>query len=133
MRCASAAETARADFIQAMDDDFNTARPLPPSSNWCAPSTQPAARRDGAILRKRRNATLRELGGVLGVGFTAPAAAPVQDVAATPFIDLLITVRGEFRGMKQWALADQIRDRLNELGVAIDDTPDGAQWRFEEQ
>lgn len=129
----SAAETARANFIAAMDDDFNTASAIATLFELVRAITTARTAAVSGPFYEAAQSTLRELAGILGIGFTAPDAAPVQDVAARPFVDLLVTVRGELRSMKQWALADQIRDRLNELGVVIDDTPDGPQWRFEEQ
>jgi len=46
------------------------------------------------------------------------------------FIDLLIEVRAEVRKQKLWALSDQIRDKLKELGVTIEDSKDGTKWRW---
>ena len=46
------------------------------------------------------------------------------------FIDLLIEVRAEVRKQKLWALSDQIRDKLKELGVTIEDNKDGTIWRY---
>ena len=41
-------------------------------------------------------------------------------------------VRRKLRGIKQWALADEIRDRLNALGVVVEDKPGGESgWRLE--
>ena len=54
-------------------------------------------------------------------------------MAARPFIDLLVTVRGDLRAAKQWALADKIRNDLKALNVVIEDTPEGAKWRFEQE
>jgi cysteinyl-tRNA synthetase len=31
--------------------------------------------------------------------------------------------------MKQWSLADEIRDRLSALGVVVEDHPQGTGWR----
>ena len=70
---------------------------------------------------------------MLGLTLQAPAAEAATDVAARPFIDLLITVRGDLRAAKQWALADKIRNDLKTLGVVIEDTPEGAKWRFEQE
>jgi cysteinyl-tRNA synthetase len=53
-------------------------------------------------------------------------------MAAAPFIDLLVEVRGDLRAAKQWAAADKIRNQLNALGIVIEDTPTGAEWRYEE-
>ena len=50
-------------------------------------------------------------------------------VAAKPFIDLLLTVRRDLRTAKQYALADQIRDELERLGIVVEDRPDGPIWR----
>jgi len=46
------------------------------------------------------------------------------------FINLLIEVRNEVRKQKLWALSDQIRDKLKELGVTIEDSKDGTTWRW---
>ena len=51
------------------------------------------------------------------------------DVA--PFVELLIETRAGLRKEKQFALADNLRDRLAELGVVLEDTPRGTEWRFE--
>jgi len=44
-------------------------------------------------------------------------------------IKLLIEVRGELRKKKEFALADRIRDRLKELGVALEDLPTGTVYK----
>ena len=40
----------------------------------------------------------------------------------------LITLRTELRAAKQWALADKVRDGLSELGVELQDGPQGSTW-----
>ena len=49
---------------------------------------------------------------------------------AAPFVDLLLNIRQELRVQKLWTLSDEIRDRLNELGVVIEDSRDGTTWRW---
>jgi len=49
---------------------------------------------------------------------------------ASPFIQLLIEVRTELRAAKQWAIADSIRDRLTQHGVALEDGPNGTTFRL---
>ncbi|TGK19228.1 cysteine--tRNA ligase [Leptospira fluminis] len=44
-------------------------------------------------------------------------------------IDELVQRRQEARKNKDFALSDQIRDRLNELGIVVEDTKDGLRWR----
>ena len=49
---------------------------------------------------------------------------------ADKFIALLVEVRTEARKQKNWAMSDLIRDRLKDLGVAIEDSKDGTSWRW---
>jgi cysteinyl-tRNA synthetase len=42
----------------------------------------------------------------------------------------LIAERNEARKQKQWARSDQIRGQLKEMGVTIEDSKDGTQWRW---
>lgn len=69
---------------------------------------------------------------MLGLTLAEEGAAAGSSVAAKPFVDLLIQVRGDLRQAKQWALADKVRDGLKDLGVVLEDTPQGTQWRFGE-
>jgi hypothetical protein len=57
----------------------------------------------------------------------ADAVRPAADVAA--FVELLVQVRTHLRADKQWGLADEIRQRLSELGIVLEDGPAGTTWR----
>ena len=120
---------ARARFETAMDDDFNTSAALAAlfdlAGELNARRGDPAAAADAA----EGQALLRELAGVLGLDLSPRASASAQ--AAEPFVELLLAVRGDLRTARQWALADRIRDGLRELGVAVEDRPDGSTWHFE--
>ena len=70
---------------------------------------------------------LRELGGVLGLQFLGRDAA--GGAAPAAFVDLLVEIRTRLREVKQFALADTIRDRLADLGVGLEDGPEGTTWR----
>jgi cyanophycinase-like exopeptidase len=52
---------------------------------------------------------------------------PDQD--STALIDLLISTRTRLRASKQFALADEVRDALTDMGIVLEDTPDGTQWK----
>ena len=58
-----------------------------------------------------------------------PVADGELPEAADPYIDLLIEMRARLRADKQWALADEIRQQLAELGIALEDSPTGTTWR----
>jgi cysteinyl-tRNA synthetase len=64
------------------------------------------------------------------LGLTLEAQTGDQ-AGAAPFIDLLLEVRSELRKEKLWTLSELVRDRLNELGVTIEDTKAGTTWRWE--
>jgi len=127
-----ATENARANFIEAMDDDFNTSSAM--ATIFELVRAINTARDEGVAgpFFDAAQQTLRELTGVLGLSMDEEVAEPTGSGDVKPFVDLLIAVRGDLRNAKQWAIADRLRDGLKELGVVIDDTPDGPTWRFGE-
>jgi hypothetical protein len=58
-----------------------------------------------------------------------PDALEDETESADAFIDLLVQVRTRLRTEKQWALADEIRRRLAELGITLEDDPTETTWR----
>jgi cysteinyl-tRNA synthetase len=41
-----------------------------------------------------------------------------------------VETRTQLRAERNWKLGDSIRSQLEELGVTLEDTPSGTQWRF---
>ncbi len=116
-------------FRAAMDDDFNTAGALAALFELVrAINTARDAGTAGASFEAAQ-ATLTELAGVLGLTLEEPAATGGAEAA--PFIELLVRTRAQLRAAKQWALADQLRKELGELGVILEDSPTGTTWRWE--
>ncbi len=115
---AAAAETAKASFTEAMDNDFNTAGAI--AALFELSKFINSARDNGATDEqiKPAQAVFRELAGVLGLKLEEKQGSGDADA----FINLLIEVRAEVRKQKLWALSDQIRDKLKELGVTIEDS-----------
>jgi cysteinyl-tRNA synthetase len=113
-------------FESAMDDDFNTAGAL--AALYELVKAVNTARDAGATAEQLVPAqtALRTLAGVLGLRVQEKKGSGDAD----KFIDLLVAVRSEVRKQKLWALSDQIRDRLKELGVTIEDSRDGTVWRW---
>jgi cysteinyl-tRNA synthetase len=126
-----ATEDARADFIAAMDDDFNTSGALAALYQFTRAINTARSAGVGGPFFEAAQRTLRELAAVLGLVLTGSRpVADRQDAAAGPFVELLVRVRSELRARKLWDLADDVRDELNELGVVLEDTRDGTEWRF---
>ncbi|HEY8883852.1 MAG TPA: DALR domain-containing protein, partial [Chloroflexota bacterium] len=122
---AAARQSARDRFVEAMDDDFNSASGIAHLHDLAREINR--AREAGvppAGLVEAQNELLR-LAGVLGLTLEEPR----QDLSARPFVDLLVSIRRDLRSAKQFALADQIRGELQKLGIAVEDRADGSSWR----
>ncbi|MFQ6029777.1 MAG: cysteine--tRNA ligase [Dehalococcoidia bacterium] len=114
-------------FLAAMDEDLNTPQAIAALFDLTREINR--GREAGRNIAEAQN-TLRDLGGILGITFQDREAQDQDQLAARPFIDLLVHTRTELRQAKQWALADQIRDRLAEQGVVLEDTPQGTEWQY---
>jgi cysteinyl-tRNA synthetase len=123
---ASASEAAKTNLIEAMDSDFNTAGAI--AALFELSKFINTARDNNATGEQLKPAqdTFRELANVLGLKLEEKQGSGGADA----FINLLIEVRAEVRKQKLWALSDQIRDKLKELGVTIEDSKDGTSWRY---
>ena len=119
-------EATQRGFQEAMDDDFNTAGAMGHLFDLVRSINQ--ARDMGLADEELAGAQkmLVELTSVLGLQLDKQS----ETSQAGPFVDLLINVRQQLRSQKLWALSDQIRDQLAELGVIIEDQVDGTTWRW---
>ena len=113
-------------FLQAMDSDLNTPQALGALFDLARAINR--ARESGAGVAGAQE-TLRKLGDLLGLTFRHPIKE--HDGGAGPFIDLLVNTRTNLRASGRYDLADQIRDRLGELGVALEDTPQDTLWKYQ--
>ncbi|MEN9935741.1 MAG: hypothetical protein RLZZ387_2320 [Chloroflexota bacterium] len=119
-------ETTRAGFAAAMDDDFNTAGAVAALFELVRAVNTARDAGVGGTPFEHAQAALRELAGVLGLTLEAPESAAQE---AAPFIELLIELRAELRKAKQFQIADMVRNRLTDLGVTLEDTPQGTRWK----
>ena len=73
----------------------------------------------------------RELGGqVLGI-IPGDLTQQVGGELTEGLMNILLDIRARYREARDWERADALRDRLAELGIAIDDRPEGTTWRVE--
>jgi cysteinyl-tRNA synthetase len=141
-------------FTDAMDDDFNTPQAIAALFDLSRDINK--AEETGMNAAQARE-TLKELGGVLGLTFKAPEetaldVAPLQALVSSMYekvkaaniagitsialpdnadslMKLLINVRKDLRKAKQFQLADELRNKLTELGITLEDTPQGTIWK----
>ncbi len=155
-------ESYRKRFIEAMDDDFNTAQSLAALFDLARDINRLKDEGYNVVEGKQ---LLLELARVLGLTLKPPKKPPLD---AEPFIELrklttaqirranldksidesgaaleqktdisdakgiinwLKDIRDALRKDKQFQLADEIRAKLEELGIVLEDTPQGTVWK----
>lgn len=126
-------------FIEAMDDDFNTARAIGCLFDAVRFLNAALAGKKVEVSRAALDgaeAILRELGAVLGLFREEPDPYLRQDREreaskrgiAVARIEALIAERRAARESKAWQRADEIRKLLAEQGVMLKDTPTDTTW-----
>jgi cysteinyl-tRNA synthetase len=109
-----------------MDDDFNTPQAL--AALFELSRSLLAIRAElGPAATGAGTATLRRLGGVLGLFEREPVAVPP---ALREEIERLVGARDAARRRREWAEADAVRAQLAALGVSVEDTPAGTTWKW---
>ena len=114
----------RQQFIDAMDDDLNTADALAALFELAKDINVHVARPGALSLAACREAEtlFGELTGVLGLLYAR------KEENLDGEIEALIAARNEARKQKNWAEADRIRDTLKAQGIVLEDTPQGVKW-----
>jgi len=121
-------------FTVAMDDDLST-----PAAVAVLFDTIRAGHKamDGGDVNAAEDATkaVRAMLHVLGLdpgdlewSGVASARSARTGEALDGLMGLVLDQRAAARQAKDWATADAIRDRLNSLGITVDDSPTGARW-----
>ncbi|RME22907.1 MAG: cysteine--tRNA ligase [Deltaproteobacteria bacterium] len=131
-------------FTEAMDDDFNAAAALA--------VLQEAARLANDVMDNKQGRAegmvtstvqalrqvLERMAGVLGI-LEKPAAEALERLKQSALrarfldpaeIDALVEERNRARAEKNWARADEIRDRLKAMGVELMDSRQGTTWKI---
>ncbi|MGW8224997.1 MAG: cysteine--tRNA ligase [Anaerolineales bacterium] len=121
-------QATRAGFFNAMDDDFNTAGALGHLFDLVRVINQARDAQAPQSALYQAQMLLRELAeDIFGLRLERQEA---ENIGAEPYIELLVDLRSQLREQKLWGLADQLRDRLAELDVIIEDSKDGTSWHW---
>jgi cysteinyl-tRNA synthetase len=126
-------EEAKNNFIDKMNDDFNAPASLAVLQDLTRQvnSVLNAAGSQSRETLQAIDQLYRELGGdVLGI-IPDELAQGSDAQRETGLLQLLVDLRAEARDKKEWATSDLIRERLNELGVTLEDRPDGTIWKVD--
>ena len=113
-------------FKSAMDEDFNTPIAMSVIFDLARDINRESTK---GLNVEAAQELLGDLAEVLGL--TLKSDDSEYDGNLAPFIDLLLDVREGLRKEKQFELSDRIRDRLDGLGVSIEDTASGVRWKLD--
>ncbi|MCT8558110.1 cysteine--tRNA ligase [Glaesserella parasuis] len=116
-------------FKESMDDDFNTPGALAVLFELVREINKLKA--ENQVEANKLAARLKQLAGVLGLLEQDPETflqgdANNDEVAE---IEALIKQRNEARASKNWAVADEARNKLTAMGIVLEDGANGTTWR----
>ncbi|MDD9207899.1 cysteine--tRNA ligase [Georgenia sp. 10Sc9-8] len=124
-------------FVEAMDDDLNVSAALAVVHEHLRAGNTALTERD---LETVRNAQLlvRAMLDVLGLDplsrtWRREHGGRAERHALDALVTAVLEERVEARRAKDWSRADALRDRLNEAGVVVEDSPAGARWQLRGQ
>ncbi len=125
-------DEARESFGTEMDNDFNTAGAIGVLNTFTRDVNRLLDA--GEVLPREALEAVGgfydELGGdVLGI-ITEETGRQAGGEVTGELVETLLEVRSRLREASQYELADTIRDRLEELGIEVQDGPEGPEWRF---
>jgi len=130
-------------YLDALDDDFNTAGALAVLFELCTALNRYVDERklerpgspEAKQLLLEGARMLTDLGQIIGLflgPLTTPVAAGADNELVGRLITLLIDLRARARREKNFDLADAVRDQLKEINIVLEDRPDGTIWRKEQ-
>jgi cysteinyl-tRNA synthetase len=127
---AESIDDLKQEFLNEMDDDFNSAGALAKvfdlikEANLILAKNKLEPAEAGSLLKIKQ--TIEEFDSFLGILFYKEATA--SSIKEATLINVLIDVRTRLRAEKQWALADFVRNELDKIGIELKDRPDKTTW-----
>ena len=120
---AAAVKDLVAKYEAAMDDDFNTADAVSAIFELVKLSNSTADEKSSPAYVSYLKETIEKLCDVMGI------VTEVKHEALDAEIEAMIQARQEARKAKNYALADEIRGKLSDMGIILEDTREGVKWK----
>ena len=119
-------DQAEAEFIEAMDDDFNVQNALSVVYELTskANSHLQLEKIDKEAITRFRDLLITWIS-IFGVDLNRQ---PQENASDDQEIETLIAQRDKARKQKNWAESDRLRDKLTTMGIVIEDSPQGTRW-----
>lgn len=128
-------EEVTEDFKEAMDDDFNTALAIAEIFDFTKEINKLIKKNE--MTKENSEKLLSVYSGLLDVlgldiekATTASSKQGEQSDLTEKLIQILIDLRQDAKKNKDFATADKIRNSLSEIGVQLEDTRAGVQWKI---
>jgi cysteinyl-tRNA synthetase len=117
-------------FTDAMNDDFNTPEAYSVLFDMAREINR--LKSEDIQVASKLGALMRELADVIGILHQDPEVFLKGDPGSddeVAEIEALIKLRNDSRANKDWANADLARNKLTEMGIVLEDGPEGTTWR----
>ncbi|MEA1959827.1 MAG: cysteine--tRNA ligase [Bacillota bacterium] len=124
-------------FIEAMDDDFNTAKAMGDlfeMSHTINSFVASADQNKSTDIKAVQNALdiFTQLGSVFAI-FMESGEQDQEGKTTDALIELILKIRKQAREEKDFVLADALRDRLTMWEIKVEDSPEGSRFRYDQQ
>ncbi len=124
-------------FMEAMRDDFNTALAISymfalgkEINIYYKDITEAKVKPDGKLL-DMFSGLFAEMCSIIGImeKNEVPVVENKEESMESRLLEIIIGLRQEARAAKNYAYADALRSKLTEIGITLEDTPQGAKWK----
>lgn len=125
------------EFAAAMDDDLGTPQAIAVVHNVIREGNAALDSGDEEGARAAA-ASVRSMLDIFGLDPLAPhwvrdsGGSDAAYNALSELVEGLLKQRSEARARRDFATADEVRDRLQACGIAVEDTPDGPMWTLKD-
>jgi len=119
-----AIDSCKKNFISAMNDDFNTREGIAELFQL----SRIANNSDPNELDLNLKKNLLEIFETYGTNVLGLFSLESLDGDIEAKINQLVSDRDKARESKDWSQSDSIRDELTEMGIKLQDTPEGTKW-----
>lgn len=123
------AAALQADFVAAMDDDFNAQNGITAVYEFARlinVYSEQATVNHEQIARLAKQ--FAEMAAIFGIELATATEAPADEK-----IEALVKQRDAARAARDFETSDRLRDQLKEMGIILEDTPQGTRWRKKDE
>lgn len=118
-------ERAKKGFVTALEDDFNVPKALAVFFDFIRAANTYVEENPAKEDLKHALEVINELADVLGLTFEEEVPPLIREL-----MEIIIKVRSDMRARKDFTASDEIRKRLEEAGIVLEDRRQGTVWRF---